>query len=62
MKRANRQTIKVLCDLLELIKGNRGTYEGNPYAIPEVKAALKHLAELQGIGPNNYLDTITKMK
>ena len=62
MKRANKQTIKVLCDLLELLKGNRGTYQGNPYFIPEVKAALKHLADLQGIDPKDWLDAVTKMK
>ena len=58
MKRANKTTIKVLCDVIELIKGNRGSKKGNPYCIPEVRAALEHLAELQGI--KDYLDANTK--
>jgi len=56
----NKKTIKVLCDLLELVKGNRGSKEGNPYLIPEVKAALQHLADLQGI--KDYLNAKTKQK
>lgn len=57
MKRANAETITVLKDVLEWAKGNRGSKEGNPYLIPEVKAALNHLAKLQGI--NDYLDAKT---
>lgn len=59
MKKANQETIKVLCDVLEWAKGNRGIKNGNPYGIPEIKAALKHLAELQGI--KNYLDAKTDL-
>jgi len=55
-KRGDR-TIKVLCDLLEWAKGNRGSKEGNPYLMPEVKAALQHLADLQGIKTYYYAKT-----
>lgn len=51
------ETVKVLMDLLEWAKGNRGSKSGNPYGIPEVKAALKHLAKMQGI--SDYLDAKT---
>ena len=57
--RANKNTIAVLCDLLHWAKGNRGSKAGNPYAVPEVKAALKHLAELQGI--TSYFDAETDL-
>ena len=57
MKRPNKKTVRVLCDLLEWAKGNRGTKEGNPYGITEVRAALEHLADLQG--RNSYLTAIT---
>ena len=60
MKRANQKTIFHLMELLEWAKGNRGSKENNPYSIPEIKAALKHLAELQGI--TNYLDAKTDTK
>lgn len=46
MKSSTKDTTKVLMDLLEWAKGNRGSKSGNPYTIPEVKAALKHLASL----------------
>lgn len=60
MKRANKETIKHLCEVLEWAKGMRGSKTGNPYLIPEVKAALKHLADLQGI--NDYLDANTEQE
>jgi hypothetical protein len=60
MKRANKETIRQLCEVLEWAKGNRGRKDGNPYLIPEIKGALKHLANLQGI--NDYLDAETKRK
>ena len=58
MKRPNKKTIKVLCELLEHCAGNRGRRDINPYTVPEVVAALSHLAELQGI--KSYLDANTK--
>ena len=58
MKRASKKTIHHLCEVLEWAKGNRGSKSGNPYMIPEIKEALKHLAELQGI--KDYLDAKTK--
>jgi hypothetical protein len=60
MKRANGQTVFHLQEVLEWAKGNRGSKEGNPYCFPEIKGALKHLAELQGI--TDYLDANTKAK
>ena len=60
MKKPNKQTIIVLMDLLEWAKGNRGSKSINPYAVPEVKNALKHLADLQGI--YGYLDAETNYK
>ena len=60
MKRANKTTIKVLCDLLEWSKGLRGSKDINPYGVPEVRAALEHLAELQG--KKDYLDAETKVE
>ena len=59
MKRPNKKTVKALCDLLEWAKGNRGSKDGNPYMMPEVKAALKHLADLQG--KTDYLDVKTDL-
>jgi hypothetical protein len=64
MKSANKTTIKVLMDLLEWAKGNRGSKSGNPYGIPEVKAALQHLADLQGIkttSNSEWMDAKTTM-
>ena len=55
--KASKKTITVLCDLLEWAKGNRGCKEGNPYLIPEVKAALQHLADIQGIKTYYYAKT-----
>jgi len=54
----NEKTISVLCDLLEWAKGNKGSKDINPYGVPEVKAALQHLADMQGI--ESYLDVKTK--
>ena len=47
-----------LCELLEWARGNRGTKHCNPYAVPEVKAALVYLAEKQGI--LDYLNVKTE--
>ena len=58
MKRANKTTIRVLCDLLEWAKGNRGSKNTSPYGVPEMAAALQHIADLQG--RKNYLDAETK--
>jgi predicted membrane chloride channel (bestrophin family) len=57
MKRANKATIRHLCEVLEWAKGQRGRKDINPYMVPEIKEALKHLADLQGI--KDYLDAIT---
>ncbi len=58
MKRPTVKTVFHLCEVLEWAKGNRGLKEGrNPYGIPEVEAALKHLANLQGI--KDWLDART---
>jgi hypothetical protein len=51
------KAIAHLCNVLEWAKGNRGSKRCNPYCVPEVVAALKFLAELQGI--NNWLDADT---
>jgi len=47
-----------LCEVLEWAKGLRGSKSCNPYAVPEVKAALQFLAKLQGAG--DWLDAKTK--
>ena len=46
-----------LCNVLEWAKGNRGSKHCNPYCVPEVEAALRFLAGLQGI--DDYLDAKT---
>jgi hypothetical protein len=46
-----------LCNVLEWAKGNRGSKSGNPYLVPEIGAALKFLADLQGV--DSYLDART---
>lgn len=46
-----------LANLLEFVKGNRGPKQGNPYGIPEVKEALKHLAKLEGTVDYLNVDT-----
>jgi len=56
--KASKKTITVLCDLLEWAKGNRGRKDINPYGVPEIKAALEHLAKIQDI--KNYLNAKTK--
>jgi hypothetical protein len=62
MKRryTDKQTLHHLIEVIELVKGNRGSKDGNPYMIPEVKAALKHLAEI--LNENSYLDIDTNPK
>ena len=54
----NEKTVSVLCDLLEWAKGNRGSKHINPYGVPEVRAALKHLAKIQGV--KDYFNAKTK--
>ena len=58
----SKDTVRVLMDLLEWAKGNRGSKSSNPYTIPEVKNALIHLAKLQGFKDpeKNYFDVKTK--
>jgi hypothetical protein len=48
---------EALRDLLEWVKGNRGRKDVNPYLVPEVKAALKVLAQVDGI--DDYLNVDT---
>ena len=57
MRRPTKETIGHLANLLEWAVGNRGDRRdsGSPYAVPEVRAALKHLAELHDFDIN-YLD------
>ncbi len=54
----NKDIMFHLCEVLEWAKGQRGRKDGNPYLMPEIKAALKHLAQLQGI--SDWLDARTK--
>jgi len=51
-------TVVHLKHVLEWVKGNRGSTQGNPFCVPEVKGALKHLANLQGI--DDYLSAVTR--
>jgi hypothetical protein len=51
-------TASHLANVLEWAAGNRGSKSGNPYSIPEIKQALKHLAELTG--RSDYLDVPTR--
>jgi len=53
----NKKAIFVLCNLLEWAKGNKGSKHINPYTVPEIKAALQYLAEIQGV--KDYLDAKT---
>lgn len=46
-----------LMNLLEWAKGNRGNKRVNPYGVPEVKAALKVLARIQGVSDWMHADT-----
>lgn len=46
-----------LAAVLEWAKGLRGDKRRNPYCVPEIKAALKHLAQIEGI--DDYLDVDT---
>jgi hypothetical protein len=57
VKRPTVETIFHLCEVLEWGKGNRGRKDCNPYSVPEVEAALRHLADLQGI--KDWLDAKT---
>lgn len=56
-ERAMATTKAHLAAVLEWAKGYRGDKRGNPYCVPEIKAALKHLAEIEGI--EDYLDVDT---
>jgi hypothetical protein len=51
------QADKLLCDVLEWAKGHRGSKSGNPYAVPEIRAALVYLASKQG--KKDWLDADT---
>ncbi len=53
----DKRTMWHLCEVLEWAKGNRGRQDINPYGVPEVKAALRHVAKLQGVA--DYLDART---
>ncbi len=57
VNRMEKNTEQILMDVLEWAKGNRGSKSGNPYMIPEIKSALKHLAKIQG--RQDYLDAKT---
>ena len=46
-----------LAGLLEWAKGKRGSKHGNPYSVPEFKAALQLLAELDGVEEWQNVDT-----
>lgn len=48
---AHEETVRHLAALLEWAKGNRGRKNQMPYEVEEVKAALKHLARLEGLPP-----------
>lgn len=58
MHSAAPDTTLHLCEVLEWAKGLRGRKDINPYSVPEIKAALIHLAALQGIP--DYLDAVTE--
>lgn len=60
--RANKETIFHLCEVLEWAKGLRGNKDCNPYGVPEIRGALMHLAERQGMDKKDYLGAITETK
>ena len=45
-KNREEALVKALANLLEWAKGNRGSRCGNPYAVPEVRDALKTLGHI----------------
>ncbi len=51
---------KVLYDLLQWCVGNRGSKQGNPYCVPEMKEMLKAIARERGFADidRNYFDAI----
>lgn len=51
-------TICQLANVIEWAKGNRGRKDINPYCVPEIRDALKHLARV--FGKKDYLDVDTK--
>lgn len=57
MNSTAEQAICELSNVLEWAKGNRGSRQGNPYTVPEIKEALKFLAKLDGV---DYLDVNTE--
>ncbi len=57
MKRPTVETIFHLCEVLEWAKGNRGRKDCNPYGVPEIEEALRHVATLQGT--KTWLDART---
>jgi len=50
-------TLAHLAAVLEWAKGNRGSKHSNPYGVPEVEAALRHMASL--LGMKEWLDVDT---
>jgi hypothetical protein len=53
-------TFRHLANVLQWAAGNRGSKHINPYTVPEVKAALKHMAVVLGYsGRGGYLDVDT---
>lgn len=46
-----------LAAVIEWAKGQRGSKQGNPYGVPEIKAALQHLAAIKGL--KDWLDVDT---
>uniref|UniRef100_A0A6H2A3A7 Uncharacterized protein n=1 Tax=viral metagenome TaxID=1070528 RepID=A0A6H2A3A7_9ZZZZ len=51
------KTAAHLAAVLEWAKGNRGPKNTNPYAVPEIKAALEHLSEITTGGSWIAVDT-----
>jgi len=47
-----------LANVIEWAKGNRGKKDGNPWSVPEVRAALEHLAETGAA--ENWMDVNTR--
>ena len=54
----HEELLAALQNVLEWAKGSRGSKNTNPYGVPEVEAALKVLAKLQG--RTDWLDANTK--
>jgi len=56
----HKKLVPALANLLEWAKGERGSKDINPYCVPEVKEALKVLAEIYHLDPKDYLNVPTK--